>query len=68
MHPIFRQRTVRKPARERDREHLKFVASQPCLVCGRTPSDAHYVKFAEQRHRAEGQRPLHRSHLPAAPP
>ena len=35
--------------RERDREHLKFVSSQPCLVCGRTPSDAHHVKFAEQR-------------------
>ena len=31
---------ISKPVRERDREHLKFVASQPCLVCGRTPSDA----------------------------
>jgi hypothetical protein len=40
---------IRKPVRERDREHLMFVASQPCLVCGRTPSDAHHVKFAEQR-------------------
>jgi hypothetical protein len=40
---------IRKPVRERDREHLKFVASQPCLICGRTPSDAHHVKFAEQR-------------------
>jgi hypothetical protein len=40
---------IRKPVRERDREHLKFVTSQPCLVCGRTPSDAHHVKFAEQR-------------------
>jgi hypothetical protein len=38
-----------KPVRERDREHLKFVASQPCLVCGRTPSDPHHIKFAEQR-------------------
>ena len=38
-----------KPVRERDREHLRFVASQPCLVCGRTPSDAHHLKFAEQR-------------------
>jgi hypothetical protein len=33
----------------RDRHHLKFLASQPCLVCGRTPSDAHHIKFAEQR-------------------
>ena len=40
---------IRKPVHERDREHLKFVASQHCLVCGRTPSDAHHVKFAEQR-------------------
>ena len=40
---------ISKPVRERDREHLKFVSSQPCLVCGRTPSDAHHVKFAEQR-------------------
>jgi ERF superfamily len=39
---------ISKPVRERDREHLRFVASQPCLVCGRTPSDPHHVKFAEQ--------------------
>ena len=40
---------IAKPVRERDRHHLRFVASQPCLVCGRTPSDAHHIKFAEQR-------------------
>jgi ERF superfamily/Protein of unknown function (DUF968) len=40
---------ISKPARERDRDHLRFVTSQPCLVCGRTPSDAHHIKFAEQR-------------------
>jgi hypothetical protein len=39
---------ISKPVRERNREHLKFVASQPCLVCGRTPSDPHHLKFAEQ--------------------
>jgi hypothetical protein len=39
---------IPKPERERDRHHLRFVASQPCLVCGRTPTDAHHVKFAEQ--------------------
>jgi len=33
----------------RDRDHLKFVSAQPCLVCGRSPSDAHHVKFAEGR-------------------
>jgi hypothetical protein len=41
--------TISKPVRERDRDHLRFVATQPCLVCGRTPSDAHHIKFAEQR-------------------
>jgi hypothetical protein len=40
---------ISKPVRERDRDHLRFVTSQPCLVCGRTPSDAHHIKFAEQR-------------------
>ena len=44
-----RVRTIGKPTRERDRNHLRFVASQPCLVCGRGPSDAHHIKFAEQR-------------------
>jgi hypothetical protein len=40
---------IGKPVRERDRDHLRFVAAQPCLVCGRTPSDPHHIKFAEQR-------------------
>jgi hypothetical protein len=39
---------IRKPVRERDRDHLRFVASLSCLVCGRTPSDPHHIKFAEQ--------------------
>jgi ERF superfamily len=38
---------ISKPVRERDRDHLRFVAAQPCLVCGRIPSDAHHIKFAE---------------------
>jgi hypothetical protein len=40
---------IGKPVRERDRDHLRYVAAQPCLVCGRTPSDPHHIKFAEQR-------------------
>jgi hypothetical protein len=44
-----RARSISKPIRERDRNHLRFVASQPCVVCGRGPSDAHHIKFAEQR-------------------
>jgi hypothetical protein len=41
--------TIPKPIRERDRHHLRFVATQPCLVCGRSPTDAHHVKLAELR-------------------
>lgn len=39
--------SLAKRLRQRDKEHLKFVAAQPCLICGRTPCDAHHVKFAE---------------------
>ncbi len=28
---------------------LRFVASQPCLVCGRHPSDPHHLRFAQPR-------------------
>jgi hypothetical protein len=38
-----------KPVRMRDRDHLRFVTTQPCLACGRSPSDAHHLRFAEQR-------------------
>ena len=41
--------TLNEPKRRRDKQHLKFVASQPCLVCGRTPSDAHHLRFAQPR-------------------
>jgi hypothetical protein len=33
----------------RDKAHLKFVASQACLVCGRQPSDPHHLRFAQPR-------------------
>jgi hypothetical protein len=35
--------------RHRDKAHLKFVASQPCLVCGRSPADAHHLRFTQPR-------------------
>jgi DNA recombination protein Rad52 len=38
-----------EPARVRDKEHLRFVAAQPCLLCGTTPSDAHHVRYAQPR-------------------
>jgi hypothetical protein len=41
--------TLRKPTRHRNKAHLGFVASQPCLVCQRSPCDAHHVKFAQPR-------------------
>ena len=39
------------PKRIRDREHLKYVASQPCLICGRQPTQAHHLTFAQPRAR-----------------
>jgi hypothetical protein len=33
--------------RIRDREHVKSVAKQPCLLCGRRPADAHHLRFAQ---------------------
>jgi hypothetical protein len=38
-----------EPKRLRDKLHLKFVASQPCLICGRQPSDPHHLRFAQPR-------------------
>jgi hypothetical protein len=56
-----------EPRRYRDREHLRFVSAQPCLICGRRPCDAHHLRFAQPR--AIGRRvsdeyavPLCRSH------
>jgi hypothetical protein len=46
---IQSRRTTAKTIRLRDREHCKFVASKPCIVCGRTPSEAHHVRFAQPR-------------------
>ena len=52
--------TISEPRRHRDKTHLKFVASQPCLVCGRSPADAHHLRFTQPRRvRAQGQRRLH---------
>ncbi len=38
---------ISEPRRLRDKAHLKFVASQPCLVCGRSPADAHHLRFTQ---------------------
>ncbi len=41
--------TLPEPRRIRDRSHVKFVAQRPCLICGRLPSDAHHLRFAQSR-------------------
>jgi hypothetical protein len=38
-----------KPRRLRDKLHIKFVAKQPCLICGRIPSDPHHLRFVQVR-------------------
>ena len=35
--------------RLRDQAHLKFVATQPCLICGRAPTHAHHLTFCQTR-------------------
>jgi hypothetical protein len=59
--------TISEPRRYRDHAHLRFVSEQPCLICGRRPSDAHHLRFTQPR--ALGRRvsdeytvPLCRSH------
>ena len=44
-----RRRVTAKTIRLRDKEHCKFVASQPCIVCGRIPTEAHHIRFAQPR-------------------
>jgi hypothetical protein len=63
--------TVAAPRRYRNRDHLHFVMQQPCLLCGRKPSDAHHIRFVQPR--ALGRKasdefavPLCRSHHRAA--
>jgi hypothetical protein len=38
-----------EPRRIRDRDHVRFVAQQPCLICGRKPADPHHLRFAQNR-------------------
>jgi len=38
---------IPEPRRVRDRDHVKSVAKQPCLICGRRPCDAHHLRFAQ---------------------
>ena len=38
---------ITKPIRRRNKAHLAFVAEQPCLICKRSPCDAHHLTFAQ---------------------
>jgi hypothetical protein len=44
-----RRRLTAKTIRLRDKDHCKFVARQPCIVCGRSPAEAHHLRFAQPR-------------------
>jgi hypothetical protein len=43
------QLAIAEPKRLRDKAHLRFVTAQPCLICGRQPSDPHHLRFAQPR-------------------
>ena len=59
--------TIGAPRRYRNREHIRFVARQPCLLCGRKPSDPHH---SVMQPRALGRKASdsHRSTLPHPSP
>jgi len=40
---------VTRPRRRRDKTHRRFVCAQACIVCGRQPSDAHHLRFAQAK-------------------
>jgi hypothetical protein len=44
-----RGRVPAKTIRLRDKDHRRYVSSQHCLVCGRTPVEAHHLRFAQPR-------------------
>ncbi|MGT2504147.1 ERF family protein [Bradyrhizobium guangxiense] len=39
----------KEPPRRRSKDHLAFIRAQGCLVCQKTPADAHHLKFAQPR-------------------
>ena len=47
--------TIASPKRIRAPEHLKWVATLPCLICQRQPSDAHHLKRVQPN--AMGRKP-----------
>jgi hypothetical protein len=43
------QLALSEPRRRRDKDHLAYVASQPCIICNRILADAHHVRFAQPK-------------------
>ena len=41
--------TLNEPRRYRNKEHLRFIMRQPCLLCARKPSDAHHLRYVQPR-------------------
>jgi hypothetical protein len=40
---------IATPRRYRSREHLRYVAQQACLICGRKQSDPHHLRYLQPR-------------------
>ncbi len=38
-----------EPKRQRSNQHLRYVGRQSCLICGRAPSHAHHIRYAQSR-------------------
>ena len=47
--PATAIRPITKTVRHRNKEHLRFVRTQPCLICAKQPSDPHHLPFAQPR-------------------
>jgi hypothetical protein len=41
--------SIATPRRYRNRQHLRYVMRQPCLICGRRPSDPHHLRYLQPR-------------------
>jgi hypothetical protein len=40
---------IATPRRYRNPEHLRYVAQQACLICGRKQSDPHHLRYLQPR-------------------
>jgi hypothetical protein len=46
---VPRRRVAAKTIRLRDKDHCKYIAAQPCVICGRKPAETHHLRFAQPR-------------------